>query len=154
MITLQFSTRRGLTSKFIRWFTWSDFSHVEFVLETEEEELLLGASAFGGVQWRSLKDELPFYTRYARFIIPDCPATAIAAAETQLYKPYDFSALFGFLFRRDWAEKDSWFCSELVYWAFVQVGYKPFGSLARINRITPQHILMISGLQLVEEFGR
>lgn len=152
MITLQFSTRRGLVARWIRWFTWSEFSHVSFVGQTNTgEEYLLGSTAWHGVHYEWPKEEIPSYTHYARFEVPECPSDALRFAATQVGKPYDFTALAGFLFRRDWAEEDSWFCSELVYWAFLQAGYRPFRT-EQLHRITPQHLLMIPSLRLIEEF--
>jgi len=46
---------------------------------------------------------------------PETTQNIIKTALTQEGKPYDWGALFGFLFRRDWMENgDKWFCSELV----------------------------------------
>lgn len=149
-VTLQFSTRPGLGSRLIRWFTWSEFSHVDFVLYTADGVWLLGSKA-DGVKRRPYIESN--YSHVARFNLPDCPPAAVQFAETQIGKPYDFSALFGFLLRRDWAEDDSWFCSELVYWAFEQAGYRPFRGM-HMSRITPQHLLMLPTLRLVEEWKR
>lgn len=47
----------------------------------------------------------------------DVPAENELAADlwlqAQVGKPYDWTALAGIFFRRDWSEDDSWFCSEL-----------------------------------------
>lgn len=145
-VTLQFSTRPGLGSRLIRWFTWSEFSHVDFVLPGG---WLLGSEAAGGVLKRPFDAEN--YLHAARFSVPSCSTNAIRFAETQIGKPYDFTAMLGFLSRRDWAEEGSWFCSELIYWSFEQVGFRPFRA-TQMNRITPQHLLMIPSLRLIEEW--
>jgi hypothetical protein len=58
-------------------------------------------------------------------------------------KPYDLTALFGLLMRRDWQEEDRWFCSELVGWAFAQGGSPLFRADA-LHRITPQNLWMLA----------
>ena len=73
----------------------------------------------------------------------DDPAAVIAAARSQVGKPYDLTALFGLLVRRDWQEADAWFCSELTAWAFQQGGSPLFRPEA-LYRITPQHLWMIA----------
>ena len=48
-VWLRFVTEKGFTSAAIRWFTWSDWSHVDFVLK---DGRFLGARLDGGVQIR------------------------------------------------------------------------------------------------------
>ena len=71
------------------------------------------------------------------------PEAVIRAARSQVGKPYDLTALFGLLMHRDWQEDDSWFCSELVAWAFAQGGAPLFRADA-MHRVTPHHLWMIS----------
>ena len=70
------------------------------------------------------------------------PAAVIAAAASQIGKPYDWTALWSFVIRRDWQEDDSWFCSELVAWAFAQGG-SPLFRPDRISRVVPEHLWML-----------
>ena len=67
---------------------------------------------------------------------------SLGMALQQIGKPYDWRALFGFLFHRDWTEPDSWFCSELVAWSAQQGGARWFRSDA-LNRITPWLISIV-----------
>ena len=84
------------------------------------------------------------HTSYAFSDLPCAdPDAVIKAALTQLDKPYDFTALFGLLMHRDWQEEDSWFCSELVAWAFAQGG-SPLFKPDAIKRVTPQHLWMLA----------
>lgn len=56
---------------------------------------------------------------------------------TQLGKPYDFTAIFGILIDRNWREDDSWFCSELVAWACEKAGIPLFNVNFLLNRVFP-----------------
>ena len=70
-------------------------------------------------------------------------------AKSQLGKPFDNSALYGFFSdalpsERDWHISDTWFCSELVVWAFESAGYwRPSPAVWPKNRISPSDMLMI-----------
>lgn len=67
----------------------------------------------------------------------------IAAVRSQIGKPYDWTGFGGFVFRsRNWQEDDSWFCSELVAWAFEQGG-SPLFTPGISWRITPQHLYQL-----------
>jgi len=70
-------------------------------------------------------------------------AEIIKAARSQVGKPYDIGAIFGFVARRNWEKTDKWFCSELVAWAFSQAN-EPLFRPGTFSRVTPQHIWMIS----------
>ena len=136
MITLQFSTTNHLSSKAIRFFTWSWASHVDFVLPSGK---LLGALAEqdgGGVKIHDAQG----YTRTERFTV-DAPESIINIAKTQIDKPYDWSGIFGLVLRnRNWESDDKWFCSELVAWAFKQAGYPLLHETS--FRITPRDLLI------------
>lgn len=133
MITLQFSTKTSLSSRLIRWATWSAFSHVDLVLP---DGRLLGATARRGV---SIRNPEPV-ARLVRFTI-DAPSAVIDVASTQLGRPYDWSGILGWGLRRDWQEDDSWFCSELIAWAFDAAGC-PLLRARNSWRITPRDLLL------------
>ena len=134
MITLQFSTTNHLSSKAIGFLSWSWASHVDFVLP---DGRLLGALALGGgVQYHEAKG----YTRIERYTV-DAPSTVLDIAQTQIGKPYDWSGVFGMIFRdRDWENQDKWFCSELVAWSFKQAGYPLLNEQS--YRVTPRDLLI------------
>lgn len=133
MITLQFSTTNHFSSRAIRFLTWSDASHVDFVLP---DGTLLGALGDGGVKYHDSKD----YTIINRFTV-DAPDSVIEFAKTQIGKPYDWPGIFGLVFRnRDWESDDKWFCSELVAWSFKQAGYPLLNETS--YRITPRDLLI------------
>ncbi|WP_368565474.1 YiiX/YebB-like N1pC/P60 family cysteine hydrolase [Pseudoxanthomonas sp. UTMC 1351] len=139
-ITLIFSKRRSLGSMLIRYFTWSRWSHVGLVAGDRVIESIAGhgvrevplASAIRGQDYRF--EHLPCAN----------PAAVIAAARSQLGKPYDIGAIFGFLGRRNWQGRDAWFCSELIAWAFEHAGAALFRA-DRVHRVTPEHLWMLTG---------
>lgn len=132
MIILQFSKSRNPFSWLIRKFTWSDWSHVDVVLPSGK---LLGATS-GGVGLREPED----VKQSIRFKI-DAPITALEKIASQIGKPYDWRGVFGLWLKRDWQENDSWFCSELVAWAFKEAG-KPLLRTEHLERITPRDLLL------------
>ena len=71
------------------------------------------------------------------------PQAVIAAAASQIGKPYDYTAILGLGLRRDWQEEDAWFCSELVAWAFQHAG-DPLFRADCLRRVTPQHLWMLA----------
>lgn len=139
MITLQFSSQNKIGSKLIQLATWSPYSHVDFVLPGGS---LLGARGDGV----KIREPYGIYDKCDRFKI-DAPNSVIERALTQLGKPYDYSALLGFIFRRNIQDPKSWFCSELVAWAFEKEGY-PLLNSHNYYRITPRD-LMLSPLLVV-----
>lgn len=133
MITLQFSTTSAPASRLICWGTWGRHSHVDLVLP---DGRLLGAVP-GGVQVRPYD---PSVLRIERYQV-DAPDAVLDAAISQMGKPYDWPGVFGYALRRDWQEDDSWFCSELVSWAFQMAG-APLLRAPDAWRITPRDLLL------------
>jgi len=134
VIAIQFSANQTLGSRIIRAFTWSAFSHVEFVLP---DGRLLGARADGGVDIREPHAD---HTRIETYQV-DHTEAVLNAALTQCGKPYDWPGVFGIGLHRDWQEDDSWFCSELVAWAFKEAG-RPLLRAEHLHRITPRDLLL------------
>jgi uncharacterized protein YycO len=129
-----YSRSRNLGSVLIRaasW--WEPWAHCGIVTP---EGTVIEARAWRGVVETPLQD----FERYATACIavkracPD-PAAAIAFARQQIGKPYDWGAIFGFIFRERWERRDRWFCSELVEASFIAGGRRRFAS--DVHRITP-----------------
>lgn len=133
MITLQFSSKGTIGSKVIQWITWSDYSHVDFVLP---EGRLLGARGDGV----KIREDYGNYERVKR-VQADAPDSVIHRALSQLHTPYDYAALLGLTFRRDWENPHAWFCSELVAWAFEEEGHPLLREIPS-SRITPRDLLL------------
>jgi uncharacterized protein YycO len=138
MINLRFATEHGFSSFAIRWGTWSDYSHVDFILP---DGTLLGSRIDGGVQIRP--------ATYGHFIKtesfginvrPDKAAAILDWAHSQVGKPYDITAIIGYTIRRDWTKPDRWFCSELVAAAFLLHDW-PIIRTSHLNRVSPQDLL-------------
>jgi len=138
MVTLQFSCSRSIAASAIRFGTWSWCSHVDLVLP---DGSLLGAIP-GGVQIHRLEEP----ARVERFRVAADEGAVVAAMQSQLGRPYDWDGILGWTFRRDWQEEDSWFCSELVAWAFQQAG-NPLLRAECVHRITPRDLLLSPLLQ-------
>lgn len=128
-------------SVLIRAVTWSKWSHVA-VLAADGDTVIEAT-------WPKVRK-----TTYAKFckqhpshqmVSIDVPNEA-AGYEwllTQVGKRYDLSALFGFLFHRNWADDSKWFCSELVAEAIAKGGLTLFRDDA-VSRVTPQHLWMLN----------
>jgi hypothetical protein len=115
----------GLSSKGIGWADGSNLSHVDIVLP---DGRLLGARndaikmPSGVVVPAGVEIREPFYEVWKRRIVftklveDHIAELYYATAEQQLHKPYDSTAIWGFVADRDWRNPDAWFCSEL--WTF------------------------------------
>lgn len=144
-VRVLFTRRHHPGSVAICAFTWSAWSHVDLIDDTGSAPVLIGAIAFQGVVQESLEQRLAKASRAAlvEFPVSDA-ASVIAAARGQLGKPYDWAGIAGLVTRnRDWQAEDSWFCSELVAWAFTQGGSPLFREYL-VGRINPQHLWMLA----------
>lgn len=101
--------------------TWSAWSHVAVV----DGDQVIEATASHGVIRRSRASLLSAFPRHLVVDVPTLDDRAgLAWARTQIGKPYDDSALIGFLMPwRRWDEADKWFCSELAAAALVAAGW-------------------------------
>jgi len=134
-----FCTSKLPLAALIRTVTWSKWSHVALVDGDEAIE-----ATWPAVRVAPLAEVIAKHSDHVIVDLP-CPVPdeVIKAARSQVGKPYDLTALFGLLMHRDWQEQDSWFCSELVAWAFAAAGQPIFRQDAS-SRITPQHLWMLA----------
>lgn len=136
---LIFTRSPNIGSKLIRLATWSDWSHVVLVYG----QYAIDATWRHGVTRRPISDVLDEASEYALVDIPAYdPEAVVAAAVSQIGKPYDISAVTGIAFRRNWQDDDAWFCSELIAWAFGRSGQSLFRRDS-LYRVTPQHLWML-----------
>lgn len=132
-----FATRRKyIPAMLLRILTLSKFSHMAALLD---DNTVIEAAAFKGVVRGSFEN---FTKIYDRVIIQDLPLpneeAAINFLLEQVGKPYDWTAIFGIVFRNGkWTDLDSWFCSELVEAAVKAGGLDRFKE--DISRIIPQY---------------
>lgn len=139
MIRLQFADEPRWWARPIKWFSHGEFCHVDIVAD---DGALIGARPIRGVARRP-----PNYLPFTRTLIVDVPVTgqdqATAFLDAQIGKPYDFTAIGGFLRGRDWREDDSWFCSELVAAVLERGGAFPHRLAAPLSKVTPADLLLV-----------
>jgi hypothetical protein len=136
-VTVLFIRSKGFAAKLIRAVTWSKWSHVAFVLDSNS--VLDATFKHGGVKIRRMADAIHDVEDYqfVDFYVP-CAAEIRLALLDEIGKPYDWTALFGLWWHRDWQENDSWFCSEFLAYGFSKGGYPMFRDES-MHRITPDH---------------
>lgn len=140
-VRLLFSTTGNPFSALIRAATWSRWSHVSII---NDDDMVIEAAALHGVRRVSFVDAINRAADAALVELPSPdPAAVIAAAASQIGKPYDYTAIVGLGLHRDWQEDDAWFCSELVAWSFAQAG-EPLFRADVLRRVTPQHLWMLA----------
>lgn len=117
VIRIEFSKSGSIISKLIRWFTWGKWSHVAVRMPEGD---MIEAREFLGVVRRNVK-----YEDVQQVVLEVTEEQAKVfhdVLRSQVGKPYDWLAILGFLFRRDWQRDDYWICSELVAWALIKAG--------------------------------
>jgi uncharacterized protein YycO len=140
ILTIRFVTSNDIISALIRDKTWSDYSHVEFILD---DGTTLGAHADGGVRIRPADYAVFTATKVIHLTVTDQQKAAVLTfATAQVGKPYDMDAIAGIVAHRDWRNSDKWFCSEIVT-AALESGnvIKPIAM--NIDRIVPRDDLML-----------
>jgi len=138
---LLFTRRHHIGSWLIRMVTWSEYSHVDLVLD---EDLLIGAIAGDGVVLSKAKDRLAISSKAVMMHIPVKEVDVSEAfAIGQLGKQYDWLGVIGIGLKRNWQEDDKWSCAELVASILAAGGQRPFDSKF-YHRITPQQLLMLN----------
>lgn len=130
-----YCSKPSLVSWLIRIFTWSRFSHTAIV---EDDVYIIDSTmTHGGVQRRRLAEIIE---EYPTLVIVDVAVEdetkALEFARSQLGKPYDWTAIVGFIMRRDWADESDWFCSELAEASITAGGRVRFRE--SLSRITPE----------------
>ena len=138
MIALYVSTEKwDIVSAVIRWFTLCSWSHVGFInLDTMTT---FSAMADGrGVDFRPLK-------RGQKIMLLDAPHCEEAYQKALSYKGqgYDFLAILGMVFHRNWKSRDRKFCNELVFRVFDEIGEPLLNhKFIPLQHMFPEHILL------------
>lgn len=134
-IRIVFGSNRKPGSLAIRLFCWSRFSHCGIVIGN----MVLEPVVLKGVVLTPLG---VFKARYSKLQFAELPcesqSLAIELAKKELGKGYDYWAIPGLFFRTGWDSRKKWFCSELI--AYCCGLFRE----SRVNRVTPEHIWMIS----------
>lgn len=141
MIRLQFVLGPDVSSKAIAWFSSGNLSHVDAVLA---DGSLLGArSDHVGGQPPGVQIRPADYAAWPLKVRIEIRATQEQEVAykrflfSQINKPYDSSAIWGFAAGRDWRSPDSWFCSELQAAALEKACVFPTKLYLGANKITP-----------------
>jgi uncharacterized protein YycO len=121
-IELSFVTERSIGSEAIRWFTHSDYSHVDVIMPSGQRLGARSDSPVSGMTGVQIRDH-----DYAKFIRDDrlvidthsepLEHEAYAWLMRQVGKPYDISGLYrSFLWegKVPWWDEKAWWCSELA----------------------------------------
>lgn len=134
-----FARKRTLGSWLIRLATWSRWSHCA-VLDGDH---VIDATFKHGVARRRMAD---WSAEYPEQCVLHVPVPAEQAAKEwlrqQVGKAYDWSAVLGFITRADWADDESWFCSELVE-AAIRAGGR-HRVRADVSRVTPELVWTVT----------
>lgn len=135
-VKLIFMRSNMIGSKFIRFMTWSDFSHVGMIMP---DGMVIEARYPEGVVMRPMSEALKHASEHEIISIPVKNVRAtLDFMRCQLGKKYDTSGLFSFVTKRDWQSPDKWFCSELVASALAAGGTQV--GRVEASRVTPQDI--------------
>jgi uncharacterized protein YycO len=156
MVTIQLITEADFASWFIRYATWSDYSHVDFVLHNylskngKVYDGLLGSRMDGGVQLRPWNyGKFTKVAQYQADVDESHSVEIIEYAISQIGKPYDKSGILNFGLHRNWQSDDSWFCSELVEASFEH-GDWPLLDVDLASRVTPGDLTLSERLTYIE----
>ncbi|BCG50053.1 hypothetical protein [Ralstonia phage RP13] len=136
-LKIRFVSDSGVVSSIIRFWTWSQWSHVE--LWTPDG--WLGARTDGdGVSIKPYNYNSPLKEELLVLEVPDYDS-AIKFAYDQVGKKYDYGAIAGLGVREDWDDPSKWFCSEYIY-CIAQKGGIELLRTEGVNRVTPRDLYM------------
>jgi uncharacterized protein YycO len=129
----------------IRLLTWSKHSHVAILAPNNE-------TVYEATSPRVHKTTLAALKKYETTIQAvdfhlARPEAAIAWLETQVGKPYDWTALLSFIVHRDWASPNKWFCSELAAMAWDKGG-SPLFRRDAVFLISPGMLWLLQGKEV------
>jgi hypothetical protein len=145
-ITLQFIQGENVFDKAIMAYSHGWATHVDAVMP---DERLLGSQShvIGGIP-EGVQIRPPKYEPFAKIIRVTLPASPQQEKvfwnflNAQLGKPYDYAAIFGMAFGRDWHRDGSWFCSELAGVGLENCGVFPNGLAETTSTLTPPGLLL------------
>lgn len=127
---LIFTRSRSPFGALIRAFEGGQWDHVAVV----DGDNVIEATALHGVRHRPRADLLADRPQHqvVHVDLPDERA-ALKFARSQVGKPYDWTAILGFLLWRDWSKTRRWYCSELAAQACAAGGLAVAGRQPRVG---------------------
>jgi hypothetical protein len=152
IVQFQFVTETGwkhLGSALIRYWSWSDFSHIDLVLNHTQ---LLGARAdkIGNIP-PGVRVRPDHYLPFSKVLVadfncnPEEGSAIYAAAVSQIGKGYDKEAILDFgLHDNDPppdADSKAWICSTFIQWLTIRAGRPLLNPKVNPWRITPGDLL-------------
>jgi hypothetical protein len=146
-IVLQFSAQDDLGSKLIRAFSHGPYSHVDAVLP---DGTLLGSrnDVINGIQ-SGVQIRPKDYAQFSAIKVvrlpttPECTQAFYDAWRGEIGKPYDETAILGFVADRNWRDPNGWFCAEGIAAKLEKPSdYFSFSLAAPANKITPADLLL------------
>ena len=138
MIKLRFIQENNPGGWAVRFWTWSMWSHVEFLTD----EGYFGSRPIFGVKMRPFDYCKPVKQVIGTINCDDKTSAAIrTAAYSQSGKPYDYLDILGIVTHQDWQERNAWICSKLVLWACHQGGVDLLDAY-KFNRVSPRDLAM------------
>lgn len=145
MITLYFHhDPDDWISRLMAWITRSRYTHVallspggDYVLEATGAHDPMGVRISPTWLWQS---------RHPGFVARAADGDADQVwriAATHDGAGYDWSYLWGWLFRRNWQRQDRWVCHELIAWACAEAG-TPLLDMTDAHFLTPDHLYRVT----------
>jgi uncharacterized protein YycO len=139
MAIVRLVSGKGFISGAIKWYTDSEFSHVEFVTPLG----YLGSQYPGGVECRPFDYAVVQSEEFREYVLPpDRELELMQWAAGQVGKGYDFLAVLALPLHRDWRDQGNWFCSEFVAAAFDKVACPLFAPPTHVRQITPRDVAL------------
>jgi hypothetical protein len=130
-IVLRFASNDTIASSIVRYFTWSAFSHIDYIFDDGRCYSALPSTGVG------FNSDINDYVEHFELKVKNKNKIEdfLLAQEG---KKYDWSAIFGIPFRTKWNNDSKWFCSELIT-AAVEQDIKLFNEPDKY-RITPRDL--------------
>lgn len=149
-VRLQLVLGCGWGSRAISWFSAGGkqgLSHVDALMQDGSHLIGARSDRVGG-EPPGVRIRPPGYEAWKARIVFDIPATDAQGLlfhdflTAQIGKPYDRSVILAFILGRNWREKDSWICSELIAAALEYARIVPPLYLVA-SRITPVALALL-----------
>ena len=129
-ITVVFASNNQPASIIIKLFTLSHWSHVAIL---DDDGFIYDSTLLSGVRRIHFDEWKTHYTNLDFTIFPVKNRQKVFEwLSTQVGKRYDALCIFSFILRKNYEDKNKWFCSEIVAHA-LGVKYKPW-------RLSPQFL--------------
>lgn len=148
-IYLRFTRTNTLVGALIRWWTNCPINHVEYYIP--EGNRVISADSDGvKLKGAGLKYNPDHHYYMTGVTDPDVVKEIEKILFAEVGKPYDWKAIFSFITNHDRHSKKAWMCSELIAYAFEEVGCDWFSDNAKYQKITPRDLYLQPMLSRVE----